>query len=107
MLTLSVLAVSLGLTLLFEFFFALCWGLRGKREFLIVFLVNLLTNPVVVTLYYSFPLARKLVLLLELGAVLAEWLCYRACSEKLRKPFLFALCVNAFSYGLGCIVNLL
>jgi len=32
MLTLSVLAVSLGLTLLFEFFFALCWGLRGKRE---------------------------------------------------------------------------
>ena len=107
MLTLSVLAVSLGLTLLFEFFFAFCWGLRGKREFLIVFLVNLLTNPVVVTLYYSFPITRKLVLLLELSAVLAEWLCYRACSERLKRPFLFALCANAFSYGLGCIVNFL
>lgn len=107
MLTFSILAVSLGLTLIFEFFFALCWGLRGKREFLIVFLVNLLTNPVVVTLYYSFPLAQKLVLLLELGAVLTEWLCYRGCSEQLKRPFLFALCANAFSYGLGCIINLL
>ena len=105
--TFSVFAVSLGLTLLFESIFALCWGLRGKREFLIVFLVNVLTNPVVVCLYCSFPLARKLVLLLELAAVLAEWLCYRACSEKLTRPFLFALCANAFSYGLGCVINLL
>ena len=107
MLTLSVLAVSLGLTLLFESLFALCWGLRGKREFLILFLVNLLTNPLLVCLYNSFPLARKLVLLLELGAVLTEWLCYRACSEKLKRPFLFSLWANAFSYGLGCIINLL
>ena len=107
MLTFSVFTVSLGLTLLFESAFALCWGLRGKREFLILFLVNVLTNPVVVCLYYSFPLAQKLVLLLEFSAVLAEWLCYRACSERLRRPFLFALCANAFSYGLGCIINLL
>ena len=107
MLIFSVFAVSLGLTLLFESAFALCWGLREKREFLIVFLVNVLTNPVVVCLYHSFPLARKLVLLLELGAVLVEWLCYRACSEKLNRPFLFALCANAFSYGLGCVINLL
>lgn len=107
MLTFTVFAVSLGLTLLFESLFALGWGLRGKREFLILFLVNLLTNPLVVCLYLSFPIARKLVLLLELGAVLAEWLCYRACSEQLKRPFLFALFANAFSYGLGCIINLL
>ena len=105
--TFPVFAVSLGLTLLFESVFALCWGLRGKREFFILFLANLLTNPVVVCLYYSFPPAQKLVLLLELAAVLTEWLCYRTCSEKLKRPFLFALFANAFSYGLGCIINLL
>ena len=42
------LAVSLGLTVLLEEGFALCWGLRGRRELTVVALVNALTNPAVV-----------------------------------------------------------
>ena len=38
---------------------------------------------------------------LEALAVLAEWRCCRACSERLERPFLFALLANAFSYGAG------
>ena len=44
---------------------------------------------------------------LEVSAVIVEWLYYRACSEQLKKPLLFALLANAFSYGMGCVINLL
>ena len=46
------LALSLFLTLLLEGLFALIWGLRGWREWAVLALVNLLTNPTVVLLYH-------------------------------------------------------
>lgn len=109
---LTVLAVSLLLTLLFEELFALAWGLRGKRELGLAALVNVLTNPPVVLLYHTAtalwgwnPVAATVIL--EAAAVLVEWRCYRAFSEQVKRPFLFALLVNLFSYGAGCVVNLL
>ena len=109
---LTVLAVSLGLTLAFEEGFALVWGLRGKRELALVALVNLLTNPPVVLLYYTAagswlwnPVA--VTVFLEAAAVVVEWRCYRAYSEQVGRPFLFALLINLFSYGAGCVINLL
>lgn len=109
---LTILAVSLALTLVFELAFALAWGLRARRELLLVALVNCLTNPPVVLFYYTctrlwgWP-APPVAAVLECAAVAVEWLCYRACSEKLRRPLLFALLANAFSYGAGCLINLL
>ena len=109
---LPILAVSLLLTLVFEEGFALVWGLRGKRELGLVALVNILTNPVVVLLYYTAtgPLrwnAIPVTVVLEASAVLAEWRCYRAFSDQVKRPFLFALLINLFSYGAGCVINLL
>lgn len=109
---LRIMAVSLLLTLVFEELFALLWGLRGRRELTIVALVNILTNPVVVLTYHTavgyFGWSAVLVTaVLEIGAVVVEWLYYRACSEQLEKPFLFALLANAFSYSVGCVINLL
>ena len=80
---LTVLAVSLLLTLLFEEGFALVWGLRGKRELGLVALVNVLTNPPVVLLYYTAAglwrwNAVPVTIALEAAAVLVEWRCYRA-----------------------------
>ena len=43
---------------------------------------------------------------LECGAVAVEWWCYRAFSEQVRRPFLFSLLANAFSYGTGCVISL-
>lgn len=109
---LTVLAVSLALTLLFEEGFALYWGLRGRRELGLVALVNCLTNPPVVLLHYTAVTLWRwpdvwVTLALEAAAVIVEWRCYRAYSEQVRKPFLFALLANLFSYGAGCVINLL
>ena len=109
---LTVLAISLLLTLLLEEAFALAWGLRGKRELGLAALVNCLTNPPVVLLYYTAIWlwgwnAILVTAVLEAAAVLVEWRCYRAFSEQLKKPFLFALLANLFSYGAGCVINLL
>lgn len=109
---LKILAVSLLLTLIFEEIFALTWGLRGKRELGLVALVNCLTNPPVVLLYYTATgfwhwNVVLVTVVLEVAAVLVEWLCYRSFSEQVKKPFLFALLANSFSYGIGCIINLL
>lgn len=109
---LKILAVSLLLTLIFEEIFAFIWGLRGKRELGLVALVNCLTNPPVVLLYYTATgfwhwNAVLVTIILETAAILTEWFCYRAFSEQVKKPLLFALLVNLFSYGIGCVINLL
>ena len=107
---LTVLAVSLALTLVLEEGFALVWGLRGRRELGTVALVNVLTNPPVVLLYHiAVGLlgwnAAVVTLVLETAAVLVEWRYYRLCSEQLRRPLLFALLANAFSYGAGQLIG--
>lgn len=108
---LITLALSLLLTLLLEGLFALLWGLRGWREWAVLALVNLLTNPAVVLLYHlSTGLwgmnAVWVTLFLECAAVIVEWRCYRSCSYQLKRPFLFALLANVISYGIGCIIQL-
>lgn len=109
---LEILAVSLLLTLIFEELFALAWGLRGKRELGLAALVNCLTNPPVVLLYHTATVllgwnAVLVTAVLETAAVLVEWRCYRAFSEQVRNPFLFALLANLFSYSIGCVINIL
>ena len=109
---LKILAVSLALTLAFEEGFALAWGLRGRRELGLVALMNCLTNPPVVLLYHTATglwhwNAVLAALVLETAAVVVEWQCCRAFSEQVKRPFLFALLINLFSYGAGCAVNLL
>lgn len=107
---LTALAASLALTLLIEGAFALACGLRGRRELGLAALANCLTNPPAVLFHYTAvrlwhwdPLPAAA--LLELGAVLAEWLCYRAFSEQIRRPFLFSLAANAISFGAGCLLS--
>ena len=103
----STLAISLALTLFLEVTFALCWGLRQKHDLIVVVLVNLLTNPAVVLLYYTFPQAKDFVLLLEASAFLIEAGCYHFCSLTIKKPVLFSLCANLISYCTGCVINFL
>ena len=109
---LSTHALSLLLTLIFEALFALFWGLRGWREWAILALVNILTNPAVVLLYH---LSTGLLgwnpvwvtAVLECAAVVVEWQCYKSCSYQLKRPFLFALLANVISYGIGCMIQLI
>ncbi len=103
------LGVSLGLTLLLEGAFALVWGLRG-RDLLLCALVNLLTNPPLVFCVLSGrhfgPAPAWLpVPVLEALAVWTEGHFYRKDGQNIRRPLLFSLCANAFSYTLGLAIG--
>ncbi len=94
------LFISLTLTLLFE----LPITYLAKIPFKLALLVNLLTNPVVVILYFwadflSLPLPM-VVLVLEAFAILTEAYYYR---DAHKRPLIFSFCVNLFSYSLGVI----
>ncbi len=102
------LGVSLAATLLLEGAFALVWGLR-KKDLLLCMLVNVLTNPVVVLCYHLakwyLPLPLWAATLgLELWAVATEAWLYSTRGEKIRRPVLFAVLVNGFSYGVGLLL---
>ena len=82
-------------------------ALTGKEEetrLLLCALANVLTNPAVVLLNFIFP-AAWLLLLLECAAVGVEGLVYLRCARRIRRPFLFALCANACSFGLGLVMG--
>lgn len=107
---LTSLALSLGLTLILELAVALLLGVRKKRDLLLVFLVNVLTNPVVVLVLNLTILATQatppwyLIFLLETGAVLTEGLVYRHLEYRRIHPFLFSLILNAISCFGGLIL---
>ena len=108
---LAALGISLGLTLVFEGLFALLWGLRG-RDLVLCALVNLLTNPPLVFLvlcwrHFGPAPAWLPVPFLEALAVWTEGYFYKRDGEKIRRPYLFSLCANAFSYGLGLLFGAL
>ncbi len=98
------LAISLLLTLLFEVSFALVCGIRTGKGILLTVLVNTLTNPVVVLLHWFFPQVW-VTAALEIAAVLVEGGIYKLCSDSIRRPFLYALAINAFSYFCGLGLN--
>lgn len=105
MLILFQLMVSLILTLLFESLLALMWGVRARQDWLLLALVNVLTNPMVVSLHRLWGGGLWVTAALEAGAVLAEALAYRRWGRDTRPALLFSLCANCFSYFSGVILN--
>ena len=104
-------ALSLGLTLVFELLIARLCRLRG-RDYLLVILVNILTNPAVVYLDMvcaaRFPNGRDLWQIpLEITAILIEGWCYAKYARSIRRPWMLALVANVFSYGFGLVLNTL
>ena len=103
------LLLSLGLTLLFELVFAFLLGIRKGKDFLLVALVNVVTNPPLVLILnllqrrslVSFPV----ILALELTAIAIEWLLYRKRLEYEKlPPLVFSLLLNAISYTGGLLL---
>lgn len=104
------LGISLALTLVLELGFAFVFKLRRKALLLTV-LANILTNPAVVVLhlllcrYYAFP-EVAVISVLEISAVGIEALIYKTESS-IKRPFLFSLGANAFSYFCGLLIGAL
>ena len=103
---LTAILAALALTLALELVFALAWGVR-KEVLLVVVLMNAMTNPAANVLYFlgvrlqGWP-AAWVALVLEAVVVTAEGLC---CRGVIRRPWLFALLVNLFSYGMGALIQ--
>lgn len=105
---------SLLMTLALEVGFFLMIGIRGKRELTLCILANIMTNPVVTSIYYYCAYFKGMfgtemiviTAVLEMGAVIAEWLSYTK-EDGIKNPFGISLYANAFSFGVGLLMRLL
>lgn len=106
------LLLSLALTLAIETLVAAILGVRKKKDFLLIALVNIVTNPLLAQTLNILNLAHNrrpawyFVFLLEAAAVIAEGLLYRnRLHFKKIDPFLFSLILNIVSYFGGSVFN--
>ena len=104
------LLISLCMTLILELAFCFTFRIRSAHDLGLVVLVNILTNPPVVLL--NDILSRKtefssvlVVIILELTAILVEALYYKRYADEIKRPFLFSLGANAFSFFAGIILQ--
>lgn len=105
-----VLLVSLGLTVALEEGFGWLTGVRDRWDILLVLLVNLLTNPAVVFLYYVNCLYlgwnRTVITVgLEAAAIAVEAVCYKTAAGNIRHPWLFSIGANLVSFTLGAMIT--
>ena len=110
------LAVSLALTLVLESVFFLLFRAmntnREKKDFKLLILVNVLTNPIVVLSFwlvsiYSDWNTNIAIIPLEFFAVIVEGLYYKKYGQGIKRPFLFSLGANAFSFGIGSLISII
>ena len=109
---LTALVISLALTLALETGFFLIIGKRNRKDLLLLLLVNVLTNPVVVLTYWLAVLYTEwnvviIIIPLEVLAVLIEGHYYKKYGCDFKRPCLFSLAANIFSYGTGLLIQLL
>ena len=104
----EILLISLGMTLVLELAYAWLWGVKGK-DFIVITVMNILTNPLVVLWHYAFSDAGIWIntVLPELAAVIAEILLLMRFGKSVQKPVSLGICINLFSYFVGFIINLL
>lgn len=107
---LKMMGISLASTIVLELLFALFWGIRNKKDLLLLCLVNLLTNPIVVFVYYIAKFYSDLdliliVLVLEVLAFLVEGFYYKRYGKTYLDPYFFSFFANVFSFGIGKIIS--
>jgi hypothetical protein len=102
------------LTLIIELITAFILGIRDRKDIINVILVNVLTNPVVVLsqqfLHYKYNTAVEIIgiIILELLAFLVEGLIYkRVLKYKELNPLILSLLLNATSFCIGELINIL
>ncbi|MCL2625563.1 MAG: hypothetical protein FWD46_01930 [Cystobacterineae bacterium] len=100
---LAALGISLVATLVLEAGFFWLVGKRHLGDLRLLVLVNVLTNPMVVLLYWLARLYTEFnpILWLELFAIITEGCYYKKYGREFQKPFLFSAAANAFSFGMG------
>jgi hypothetical protein len=107
-----IMARCLILTVLCETIFAIIIGVRKKRDIVNIILVNIMTNPPLVSItfacniFYGIQARNILLTILEIAVVFIEgFVYYKYLDFKKINPFILALLLNAVSYGMGELYN--
>ena len=102
----------LSLTIIIEGLLAFILGVRKKKDFLNIILVNIVTNPIVVTVPYlvyivfNYNIYKYSIYVLEVLAFLIEGLIYlKVLDYKKISPFILSAILNLTSYGLGLLLD--
>lgn len=106
---LFALGTSLTLTLIIEIAFFWLIDKNDKNDLLLVCLVNILTNPPVVLLYWLAILYLNLnntlvIVILEFCAIIVEAYYYKNYGQNFKHPFVFSLTANIISFGIGLLI---
>lgn len=108
---LLALLKSLGVTLAFELSLGMLLGFRRGRDLALIFLVNVLTNPLLGLILDGIYLGLgifpgwPILLPLEAAVVLAEGILYRGrLSRETVNPFILSLILNATSFLGGMMI---
>ena len=107
-----VMLISLGITLIVEIVFAFLLKVRSLKDLINIFLANIVTNPLVVSIsmYVNMEigLTEKYfsLIFLEIFAVVVEGIIYKKYLKyKTLNPFIFSLTLNALSFFIGAYIN--
>ena len=99
-------------TIVIELCVALILKVRDKKDWLNIILVNVITNPIVVTVpvlmavKYNYRASVIALIILEVLTVLSEGLIYlKTLRYKRINPFVLSLILNASSYLIGEVIN--
>lgn len=99
-------AVSLTLTLLLELPVSLLFH-AGGRDLLLVFLVNVLTNPAAVLVSTLAGDVFFVQIIIEVVVIFVEGWYYRSYGRGIGHPYLCAAACNLFSYIVGVAAGML
>ena len=105
-----VMARCLLFTMLIELIVALILGVRDKKDILNIILVNIMTNPLLVsvTVYITYNrIFNRIasIVILELLIVIEGFTYKKVLKFKKINPFILALILNFSSYFIGEIIN--
>lgn len=109
---LKVLIVCLLSTIIVEVIVSLLLKVRDKKDILNIILVNIMTNPLLVSItvyiniFYGLKYKNIIIYPLEILVVLVEGLVYkRYLKYKKMNPYLLSLILNISSYLIGLFIN--
>ena len=109
---LKVMTISLICTIIIELLGARILGVKKTKDLVNVILVNILTNPIVVSVslfinvQYGIIPKRISMIFLELGAFLTEGFIYKKTLEyKKKSGYQISLILNILSYTIGLLLN--
>lgn len=106
-----IMLICLSSTIVIELIMSLLFGIRNKKDILNVILVNIMTNPLIVSILMYITYNRLFnttisIIILEILVVLTEGFTYKKVLtfDKIN-PYVLSLILNIASYFIGGLLN--